>query len=96
MILFYNVQQLESPSYDDGDNEKALILLFVSAFFLGIGQLIMQYAIKQYVYTCSFKDETSKTFIRRTENLSNFIGMVAMSMSGCYFWFAEVTTNPGI
>lgn len=48
---------------------------------------MLQHGAKLFVYTCSFKKDTSESFVSRTENLVFFSGAVSMAWTGCYFWF---------
>jgi hypothetical protein len=81
------VQQIQETMYDDLANTTALVSLFIAAFLLGMGQVMTQFASKQYILTCSFKEEKGRSFLRRSENFYNFVGMVCMAGSGCWFWF---------
>ena len=63
------------------------ILLLASGALLGYGQQAVTYGIKKYVYQCHWKEDKSRKYVRRVENLVPFAGMLGMTWSGCYFWF---------
>lgn len=70
-------------------NSIMLGVLYLFAVFLGLGQQMTSYAVKKYAYQCSWKEETSKAYVRRIENVLPFAGMVGMAWSGTYFWLND-------
>lgn len=49
---------------------------------------MVSFGIRKYAFQCSWKEDKSRAYVRRIENILPFAGAVAMAWSGTYFWIA--------